>query len=161
MRKIIFIGLALTFFLGLNVYGLNNSFLDIHNKIFEESQEIKLLLPNSKDIVLLSSMWDTCLLTISQLDAYFHMLGIFNTINEKNLNQEAVAELTQWLSEIKRGSELNLKILNESARPTEASTKNHIEKIKSHFSELNKRIDAELGKVSILDKSIKRKKKSQ
>lgn len=159
MKKIVFIAAVFILWISFDVYGLNNSFLDIRNKIFEESQEIKSLLPNSKDAILLSSVWDTCLIAMSQLDAYFHMLGIFNTIKEKDLSREAAAELSQWLSEIKRSSELNIKILNESARPVEASTKDHIEKIKSYFGGLNLKIDAELGKISSLDKSIKRKKR--
>lgn len=143
----------------LGVHAADNSFLDIRNKFFEESKEIKALLPSSKDALLLSSMWDTCLLTMSELDAYFHMLGIFNTIKEKDLSEDAVNYLAKWLTEIKRNNELNIGILNSGSYSFEPGTRVHIEGLKSYLDELNKRIDTELDKISILNKSIRRKKK--
>lgn len=159
MRKIVLIAVLLSFAIGLRAYGLDNSFLDIRNKFFEESKEIKALLVSSKDAILLSSLWDTCLLTMSGLDAYFHMLGIFNTIKDKDLSEDAVNYLAKWLAEIKRNSELNINILNSGPYSVQADTGIHIEKLKGFLVELNKRIDAELNKVSILHQSIRRKKR--
>lgn len=160
MRKSAFI-IILTVILSvnINVYALDNSFLDIRNKFFAESKEIKSLLTSSKDAILLSSMWDTCLLTMSGLDAYFHMLGIFNTIKERDLTEDAVNYLAKWLTEIKRNNELNINILSGGSYPTEPDTKPHIEKLKSLLDTLNKGIDGELDKIAILNKSIRRKKR--
>lgn len=161
MKKIAFILSAAVFLSNFNAYALDNSFLDMRNKFFEESKEIKLLLVSSKDAILLSSMWDTCLLAISQLDAYFHMLGIFNTIKEKDLNEDALDYIAKWLAEIKRNSELNVSILSAGYISSEPDTQVHIGKLKSYLGELSKKTDRELDKISILIKSagIKHKKR--
>lgn len=159
MKKAIFILLALGLLFSSYVYALDNSFVNIRSKIFEEAKEIKALLTTSKDAILLSSMWDSCLMTIRELDAYFHMLGIFNTIKEQDLSEDAVIFLSRWLSEIKAGSELNIRILTESAYPTESQVAIHIARLKNYFGELNKKIDSELNKISLLREAIKRKKK--
>lgn len=159
MKKAIFVLLALGLLLSFNVYAIDNSFVDIRSKIFEESKEIRTLFSTSKDAVLLGSMWDSCLMTIRELDAYFHMLGIFNTIKEQDLSEDAVIFLARWLSEIKAGSELNIRILTESAYPTESQAAIHIARLKNYFGELNQKIDSELNKISLLRESIKRKKK--
>lgn len=159
MNKVIFVLLALGLLFSSYVYALDNSFVDIRSKIFEESKEIKALLTTSKDAILLSSMWDSCLMTIRELDAYFFMLGIFNTIKEGELNEQAVIFLVRWLSEIKAGSELNIRILTESAYPTESQAAIHIARLKNYLGELNKKIDSELNKISILNESIRLKKR--
>ncbi len=89
------------------------AFLDIRNKIFKESKDIKALLPSSKDVYLINSMWDSCVLAMSQLDAYFSMLGIYNTIKRENITQTALDYLINWLKEIKRSGELNIKSLGK------------------------------------------------
>lgn len=159
MKKILFIISLCLSLTSLNAYGLDNSFLDIRGKFFEESKEIKSLLTSSKDAILLSSMWDTCILTISGLDAYFHMLGIFNTIEEKDMSEDAVNYLAKWLTEIKRNNELNINILNSPSYPADPNTKISIERLKTHLDELNKKINRELGKISILNQSIRLKKR--
>lgn len=159
MKKTIFVFLALGLFFSSYVYALDNSFVNIRSKFFEEAKEIKALLTTSKDAILLSSMWDSCLMTMRELDAYFHMLGIFNTIKQRDLNEDAVIFLSRWLSEIKANSELNIRILSESAYPTESQVAIHIARLKNHFGELNKKIDSELDKISLLKEAIKRKKK--
>lgn len=157
MKKTIFVLLALGILLDFNVYALENSFMDIRSKILEEANEIKAHLAASKDALLLSSMWDSCLMVIRELDAYFYMLGIFNTIKEEDTNEEAVVFLSKWLSEIKAGSELNIRILDETAYPTEAQSATSMARIKNVLGELNRTIDAELDKISLLRKSIQLK----
>ena len=154
MKKTIFVLLALGLLFSFNVYAMENSFVDIRSKIFEEANEIKAHLATSKDALLLSSMWDSCLMAMRELDAYFQMLGIFNTIKEKDISEEAVVFLSKWLSEIKAGSELNIKILDETAYPTEAQSATSIARIKNVFGELNRIIVVELDKISLLRKSI-------
>lgn len=161
MKKTAFITAIFIFIASFSAYGLSNSFLDIRNKFFEESKEIKSLLTRSKDAILLSSMWDTCLLTMSSLDAYFHMLGIFNTIRQRDLTEDAVNYLAKWLTEIKRNNELNINILNSGSYSVEPETKNHIERLRGYLDALNKRIDAELNKISVLEQSAKIKRKKR
>ena len=151
--------LALGLLFSSYAYALDNSFVNIRSKIFEESKEIKALLTTSKDAVLLSSMWDSCIMTIRELDAYFYMLGIFNTIKERDLSEDAGIFLSRWLSEIKAGGELNIRILTESAYPTEGQAAIHIARLKNYLGELNKKIDSELNKISLLREAIKRKTK--
>jgi len=64
-----------------------------------------------------------------------------------------------WLSEIKAGGELNIRILTESAYPTEGQAAIHIARLKNYLGELNKKIDSELNKISLLREAIKRKTK--
>lgn len=159
MKKILFIISLCLFLPSLSAYGLDNSFPDIRSKFFEESKEIRSLLTSSKDAILLSSMWDTCILTISGLDAYFHMLGIFNTIKENDLTEDAVNYLAKWLTEIKRNNDLNINILNSPSYSAEQDTKIHVETLKRRLDELNKKINSELDKISVLNKSIRLKKR--
>lgn len=154
MKKIFSIILALAVFLSFNALALDITLFDIRNKIFEESKEIKALLPDSKDVVLVSSMWDSCLIAITQLDAYFSMLGIFNTIKKEDLSKDSINYLSDWLNEIKRTDTLNIESLNSVPQPVELDTEVHIERLKDYFTDLNNRIDAELKKLSILEDAL-------
>jgi hypothetical protein len=129
----------------------------MRNKIFEESKDLKSLLANSKDIILINSMWDSCIIAMSQLDAYFTMLGIFNTIKEENLKEEVINYLTSWLEGIKKTNELNIKSLDAVSVTLESKTKAHILRLKDYFGKLNDQINAELDKISLLKKSLKRR----
>jgi len=122
----------------------------MRNRIFVKSQEIKALLANSKDVVLLNSMWDSCIMTITQLDAYFYMIGIFNTIKKEDLTDASVNYLINWLNEIKKTNELNIKSLNLVTKTLEPRARVHKEKLTSYFSELNKQINNELSRIPAL-----------
>jgi hypothetical protein len=127
----------------------------MRNKISAESKQIKTLLLESKDMVLMNSMWDSCVITMTQLDAYFYMVGIFNTIKKEDLKGDTINYLTNWLNIIKDTNELNIKSLNTAIQILEPKTKVYKERLKSYFSELNKKIDSELVKISLLRKSLK------
>ena len=159
MKKAIFV-LSLIIFLGSNVYALDNTLRDIRNEIFEESKKIKSSLESSRDIVLTSSMWDSCIMTMTQLDAYFYMLDIFNTIKEEDLDEGPINTLGRWLSEIKKTNELNIKGLNAFPEPIETHTTLYMERLKGHYSDLNNQIDAELKKISVLKDSLEIRKKN-
>ena len=157
MKKIIFIILIFIIFLSFSVYALDTTLLDMRNKIFEESKVIKSLLVDSKDIILMNSMWDSCVMTMTQLDAYFSMIGIFNTIKKEDLKEDAINYLTSWLDGIKKTNELNIKSLDAVSVTLEPKTKAHILKLKDYFGKLNNQINAELDKISLLKKSLKRR----
>lgn len=157
MKKIIFIILTFIIFLSFSLYALDTSLLDTRNKIFEESKELKSLLVSSKDVVLINSMWDSCIIAMSQLDAYFSMLGIFNTIKKEDLKEDVINYLTSWLDGIKKTNELNIKSLDAVTFTLEPKTKAYILKLKDYFAKLNNQINTELDKISVLKKSLKRR----
>ena len=108
MKKIISLILLLVVFLTFSAYALETTLFEMRNKIFAESKEIKALLTESKDIVLMSSMWDSCVMALTQLDAYFSMVGIFNTIKKGDISEDSVNYLIGWLSQTKKTNELNI-----------------------------------------------------
>ena len=146
MKKIISIVLLLFIFSNLNAYAMDAKIIELRNKIFEESKQIKSLLGNSKDVVLLTGMFDACLLTVSQIDAYTYMMGIFNTIKDTEVNEEAFKYLTEWLILMRTTSSLNIKSFDAVIQPIEPSTKPHIGILKDYFTNLNKKIDNELSR---------------
>jgi hypothetical protein len=159
MKKVSVIILVLFIFSGLNAYAADNPVVGMRNKIFEEAKQIKSLLAQTQDIVLVNSMWDSCIMTVSQLDAYFSLVGIFNTIKKDNITESAINYLVDWLKQIKMTAELNIKSLDAITNPLEAKTKAQMDTLKRNFTELNSRIDKELGKHSILLRSLKVKEK--
>ena len=100
----------------------------------------------SPDVVLLTGMFDACLLIVSQIDAYTYMLGIFNTIKDVEVNEEAIHYLTEWLVLMRSTNNVNLRSLDAVVEPIDRSTKIHIARLRDYFNNLNKRIDAELSK---------------
>ena len=126
----------------------------MRTKIFRQSEEIKPFLAGSRDAVLISSMWDSCLVTISQLDAYFFMIGILNTIQEKDITAQALDYIEKWLDNIKNTNDINIKSLNSVSYEVEPSTKIHMRKMKDMFGELNQAIENETKKIKILNRKL-------
>lgn len=155
MRKIISIALVLILFLNFNAYALDTLLLEMRDKIFEESKQIKLLMSDSRDIIALDGMWDACIVTITQLGAYFFMLGIFNTIEEKELTGEAIDYLERWLNETKRTNNSNIKNVESLSQSVDARTVIHIERLKILYADLNNVIEAELKKIFLVRESLK------
>jgi hypothetical protein len=137
---------------------LDATLLDVSSKIFAESQTIKVLMTGSKDIVLMSSMWDSCVIAKTQLDAYFSMLGIFNTIKNENLTEETINYLVNWLDVMKKTNALNMKSLTGISPIYEPTTELHVKRLNGYFAELNYRIDGELKKISSIKEALKLKK---
>lgn len=137
-------------------YALDTALIDMRNKIFAESNTLKPLLKDSKDTVLISSMWDSCLIATMQLDAYFSMIGIFNTIKELDLDAEVFTYLANWLNVIKENDRLNIKVLDSITEISDLRTKVSLQRLRGYFEELNVRIDAELTKLSMLKETLKR-----
>ena len=159
MRKVLFITLAAIFTFQSNVHAVDFPIFDLRNRVFEESKQIKALLGDSKDAMLLLSMFDSCLITMQQLDAYFYMLGIFEAVKKENPTNEAIDYLVAWLNSVKNTNAINLKTLNSISIPTEQATKEHMAKLKAEFLELSMRLDAELNKLSVIRKALKTKPK--
>ena len=137
-------------------YAAQPTLLDMRNKIMVESAQVKDLLRTSKDVYLISSLWDSCLLSMSQLDAYFSMVGIFNTIPKDQAARDAVSYLEQWLREIRRTNELNIKSLSTIKDTIDPSTKIHMDAVKNIFTQLNNQLDMERNKLILFKKTLKR-----
>lgn len=155
MRKVISVALALVVLLSFNAYALDTILIDMRDKIFEESKQIKLLMEDSSDIIALNSMWSSCIVTMTQLGAYFFMVGIFNTIEEEDLDQDSIEYIIRWLDEVKKTNGQNLKALGSLSQQVDSRTQIHAGKLQMYYSELNNVIDAELKKISLIEQALK------
>jgi hypothetical protein len=153
MKKVIPL-LIVGIFFTCNALALDLKMLDIRQKIFVLSQEIKDNVPKTKDSYAMQAMFNSCLMTASQLDAYFHMVGVFDTIKKENLSTTAVDFLTAWLQQIQKTNQLNLNTFNTIISSVEPATKKYVERVRLTFSDLGGIIVEELNKVNALKKSI-------
>lgn len=138
-------------------YCLDTKLYDLRQKLFAQAQEIKQLVNRDnagKYLVLVSSMWDTCFLAITQLDAYFYILGIFNTIKKEHLTHSTVDFLSRWLKQIKDTNDLNIKALDGIKVPIDPMIRINMERLKRNFKDLTNQINKELAEITKLDKSL-------
>ncbi len=157
MKKTTLLVLALVVGLSANACAQSTGLMEMRNKLLTESQQIKALFQDTKDVILVSSMVDSCVLTASQLDAYFSQLGIFNTIKKDEVTPAAINFLEQWLKGIKGTNDLNIKSLNAftvDASSKQAKTKLHLERLTGYFAELNTQVDQELAQLAALRSAL-------
>lgn len=155
MKKIFFVAVLVLVLLAQSLYAFDTTLRDIRTEVYTESNEIKALMRKTRDPVLVSSIYDSCLITITQLDAYFHMLNIFNTIERKNLKQEALDSLMTWLVTTKNMNDLNIMSLGDTTQAFDRDTKTHMKKLKKIYSRLNEKIDAERKKIDSIKRSLR------
>ena len=153
MKRRILVSLVLCLFLVSSVYAQDGSIFGLRNKIFEEAKKIKDL-AEAKNIVVVSSLWDTCLITVMQLDAYRGMRDIFNYLKNKNEAKQAVDVLIDWLTQMKATVEMNIRHLEPANLPVEKNLKMHMEVLKAYFSTLQLRIDQELAGLTKPKKTV-------
>ena len=154
MKRTILLAVALFLFLNLNAAAFDTSLLEMRDNFFSEARLLKAQLANSKDAVLVVSMWDSSIMATSQLNAYFHMVGIFDGIKDKDLTQDSINFLVSWLNEIKRTSDQQIKSLDTISTPIEPSTQVHVVRLRQYFSDVNDRIDNELNRIDALSKKV-------
>ncbi len=157
MKRKIFIILIFCVFLTQTAYCLDTRLYDLRQKLFAQAQEIKQLVNRdnaAQYLVLVSTMWDTCFVAITQLDAYFYILGIFNSIKKENITQPTIDFLGRWLKQIKDTDELNIKGLDGIKLPIDPMIRISMERLKRYFRELNNQIDKELAEIGKLRKSL-------
>ncbi len=156
MKKTLLIIFVLIAGLGLNAHAQATAagLMEVRDKVLKESQEIKALFSDTKDVILVSSMVDSCILTTSQLDAYFSQLGIFNTIKKDDVSPDAINFLEQWLNNIKSTNDLNIKSLSAVTQNIQAKTKLHLERLTGYFTDLNAQIEQELAQLAALKKAL-------
>jgi len=157
MRKIFFLVLSLLLIWSCVAQALETTLVDVRTEIFKNAQGMKTYFATSRDPVLLNSLWDSSVTAVSQLDAYFSMLGIFNTIKKQNQEETQVGYLIRWLQQIKDTAELNIKSLEAIKSTTDARSKVLTLKLKDIFNDLKNRVTAELQTVTQLRESIIKK----
>jgi hypothetical protein len=136
-------------------YAEDMAFQDSRNKLRQESAKLKGMMAGSADPVLLSSMWDSCLLTTTQIDAYYYMMNIFNTINKRRRKEPAVKTLADWLNAIKNTNELTIRSLADTSQALDNKTKARMDKLRTVYTELNNRVEIEINKVAVVRDSLR------
>ena len=144
MKKIFFLALTLLLVWSCSAQALNTTLIDARNEILNNAQELKNYFATTRDPLLLNSMWDSSIMAVSQLDAYFSMLGIFNTIKKENLQDSSINYLVNWLNQLKATTELNIKSLEAIKSTADARSKVFVSKLKNTFNDLKARVDKEL-----------------
>jgi hypothetical protein len=157
MKKIILLVLSLLLAWNFSAYALDTTLLDVRNEIFKNGQDLKEFFATSRDPLLLNSLWDSSVTVVSQLDAYFSMLGIFNAVKNENLNDEAFSYLIAWLNRIKESADLNIQSLDGIKTTTDARSKMFVSKFKASFNNLRDGVPKELQVVYKLKDAVKKK----
>ncbi|MFH0731463.1 MAG: hypothetical protein V2A72_00890 [Candidatus Omnitrophota bacterium] len=147
-------------FASSNIYAVDSDLAKMYTKVYETAKEIKPLMKVSKDILLLSSLWDSCIITMTQLEAYSSILGVFNMIKEQDLNEAAIDYPEKWLNKIKTNNELNIESLKKfSKQAIESTSEIYIEVLSTYYVALNEAIAQDLNKFRVIRKAaVKRKK---
>lgn len=158
MKKIIFATLFLVVVSSFNAHALETTVLDIRDKILEEVSALQPLLRSSKDVVLMSSMVDSCLIAKMQLDAYLIMIAIFNHVEDNDSIDKAGDYIMNWLNVMKKTNDLNMRSLSSIKPPLEPTTELHIKKLNGYFAELNFKLGQEFKKISKIKEALKAKK---
>ncbi|MFC1807260.1 hypothetical protein ACFL0T_02700 [Candidatus Omnitrophota bacterium] len=163
--------LLLVIFISSSGFAKGPELLALRNKIHQESQIIQPLIANTQDIYILNTLWDACMQTITQLDAYFFMLGIFRENkderdpsapsgpqDEASLREKTprgLNYLIKWTEIMKQTTELNLKSLASFNEPNEAKTKVEIKRLVDHYKKLNELLRTEDKKLRAIRKTAK------
>jgi len=155
MKKVVLITLVLVLALSFNAYALDNVLYNLRNQIFSHSEEIRSMMPDSTDVIFLTGMFDSCIITTTQLDAYFIMLGIFNEIKKEDLTEAPLDLLINWLTKITNSNNLSIQSISLGSQALEQETLIHLEKLKTYYNNLNKRITDEMKRIGDLKRFIR------
>jgi hypothetical protein len=143
----------------VNAYALDFKIVNMRGQIFDQSAQIKeMVTPKTRDGVLLTVMFDSCMLAVTQLDAYLSMLGIFETLSGPKGGEDAIKFIIAWLNSIKDSNNLSIQNM-DSLMKSEAKTKEQVKKLRAMFVSFNGIVDEELRKLNALKISIRRQAK--
>ena len=112
------------------------------------------VLADSQDPVMIISLWDTCVVTVTKINAYFYMLGIFEAVKEAEQSSRAVDYLLIWLNETRRTNKTAIDQLAQPAQVTEEATDMYRAKISEYLSQLDTQLEKEIRKVTVLKQSL-------
>ena len=150
MKKKIIAAVVIVFMVsGFVDFAFGDSLVQLRSEVSSEGARIKRDFKGSQDIIFLSSMWDACMITGVQLDAYFSMVGVVGTIKEAELTAVSVEYLIEWLNRIKENDLICIKNLT-GLTDAEPKTKNHIKRLTKYYEKLNTQIDMELKGLEAL-----------
>ena len=135
---------------------LDTRLIDVRDRIFDESKKLQLVLNNSDDPVVIISLWDSCVTTVTRINAYFYMLGIYEMVPQESRTAEGLNYLITWLRETRRTNMLAVNALGAPLETADDTTLFHRKRVQGYFVELNSRLDAELQKLTIVQKSLER-----
>ena len=155
MKKIMFIVLALTMLFTCSAHASESVLIDMRDQILVEAGQLSAMMADSKAVVAVNSMWNGCVVTVTQLNGYFIMLGIFGSIKEDALSEDPIKYMNRWLEEIRKTNEGNVQSLSNLSIKVDSKTLVHVEKLKAYYGNLNTVIDAELKRVSLISESLK------
>lgn len=127
---------------------------EFRNKIYEETKAMRGMLSDTKDAPLLVSAMNSCIITLTQLDAYFHILGVFETIPRDALALQTTDFLTAWLDELKKTNALQIKSLSSLPSGILVNTKARLERVLQLYMDLNLQLDQESNKISFIRQSL-------
>lgn len=132
----------------------DNGLLEVRDALFEESKKMNLVLPDSADPVMIISLWDTCVVAVTRINAYFYMLGILESSAEQKWSAESVDYLLIWLNETRRTIMVAMRQLGEPAQLNEAATDAHRGRIAGYLVQLDSQLEREIGRVGLLKESL-------
>jgi hypothetical protein len=154
MKKSIFLILVLVLTWCTAAWALETNLIQVRNDILKNAQEMKGYFTTSRDPLLLNSIWDSSVMAVSQLDAYFSMLGIVNTIKNEELTVDTVKYLLNWLKQIQEATDLNIKGLEAIKTTVDARSKVFVLKLKDIFNKLKENLAVENSNVTKLQESL-------
>lgn len=147
MKKLVLVVALVALISGFTAYAEEGPTLfELRNDIFSKSKEMRPLLAGAKeDMIFMNSMWDASIATMQQLDAYFNMLGIFETIKKEDVTKKAIAYLSDWLNTINTNNRMNVQNLNAiSQKAFDPATKARAINMIAYYNRLNARIGKEV-----------------
>ncbi len=153
MKRIFLLALSLVLLWSFTAQALETTLIDVRNEILKNAQGIKPYFEKSRDPLLLNSLWGSSIMAVSQLDAYFSMLGIINGIKNEDLQTAQIGYLVSWLNQIKDTTELNIKSLEAIKSTSDARSRAMALKLRDIFNNLKTRVVKELGTVTQLQQS--------
>ncbi len=154
MKKSIFLILVLVLTWCSAAPALETNLISVRNDILKNAQEMKGYFTTSRDPLLLNSIWDSSVMAVSQLDAYFSMLGIVNTIKNEELTVETVKYLLNWLKQIQETTDLNIQGLEAIKTTADARSKVFVLKLKDIFNKLKENLARENQNLMKLQESL-------
>jgi len=116
----------------------------------EETQNLKKIMPRSRDAILINDLWYSCLMTITQIDAYYMMMAIYDTIPKDKVTEDAAGFIISWLTSIRNINDLNIKTLNAMDDPVDLKTTKHVDQMKVGYEKLNGLIEVEIDKLTVV-----------
>jgi len=154
MKKSILLILVLVLTWCTAAWALETNLISVRNDILKNAQEMKGYFTTSRDPLLLNSIWDSSVMAVSQLDAYFSMLGIVNTIKNEELTADGVKYLLNWLKQIQETTDMNIRGLEAIKTTTDARSKVFVLKLKDIFNGLKNKLDVEYVNMTKLQATL-------